>query len=125
MARILLAGVPRSGTSWTGSALGLAAGVRYVNEPDGFHRAFSFKAMMELGENPRLEAGESAPVYDRLWSGAFAGGLAPTGLVGRVGEYAYRRAGTPARQVARAGGRVAPWLRMSLRTARPAGPDRH
>jgi len=83
MARILLAGVPRSGTSWTGSALGATPGTRYVDEPDGFRDAFAFKVMMEFGENARLEPGAVAPDYRTLWAGAFAGGVRAPGAAAR------------------------------------------
>jgi hypothetical protein len=34
MSRLLVAGVPRSGTSWVGQALACAEGARSVGEPD-------------------------------------------------------------------------------------------
>ncbi|MBM3674640.1 MAG: hypothetical protein FJW88_06730, partial [Actinobacteria bacterium] len=80
MPRFLLVGVPRSGTSWTGTALGLTAGTRYVDEPDGFRDAFAFRVMMRRGENPVLDPADPAPDYEQLWSGAFAGGLPAGGL---------------------------------------------
>ena len=93
MARILLAGVPRSGTSWTGRALGTTPGTRYVDEPDGFRDAFAFKVMMEFGENARLEPGAAAPDYRSLWAGAFAGGVRAPGAAARFAEWTYHRAG--------------------------------
>ncbi len=125
MAPILLAGVPRSGTSWTGRALGLTLGTRYVDEPDGFRDAFAFKVMMELGENAQLEPGAAAPDYRRLWAGAFAGGQRAPGARARFGEWTYHRAGTPARQHARAGGEPSRWLRAALANAAPPVADPH
>lgn len=119
MVRVLLAGVPRSGTSWTGTALGHAMDVRYVDEPDGFRDAFAFRVMMRHGENPRLDPGEAASDYERLWAGAFAGGYPPRGIPDRLATLAYRKAGTPARRRARSGDRVSPWLRIAQRLARP------
>jgi hypothetical protein len=113
MGRYLLAGVPRSGTSWTGQALGLCDGVRYVDEPDGFRDAFAFRVMMERGENPRLAPDTAAPDYEALWAGAFAGGLRSRSVRARVSERAYHEAGTEARRAARRGDRV----RFSLRVA--------
>ena len=98
MGRVLLAGVPRSGTSWTGEALGHAANVAYVDEPDGFRDAFAFRVMMRYGENPALAPGEDAPEYERLWAGAFAGGRAPSGLKARLAQRAYLSVETPVRQ---------------------------
>jgi hypothetical protein len=123
MARILLAGVPRSGTSWTGQALGTTPGTRYVDEPDGFRDAFAFKVMMECGENARLDPGAVAPDYRRLWAGAFAGGLRAPGAAARFAEWTYHRAGTPARRRARRGDRISPWLQAALRTAAPPVAD--
>ena len=124
MARILLAGAPRSGTTWLGQALGRCRDVRYVDEPDGFRTAFAFRVMRQVGENPRLASGADAPDYERLWAGAFAGGAAPSGVGGRVAERAYRRAGTDARRRARAGGGTAVGLRVATALARPAVADR-
>jgi hypothetical protein len=125
MARILLAGVPRSGTSWTGQALGLTPGVRYVDEPDGFRDAFAFTVMMRVGENACLAPGAVAPEYRRLWAGAFAGGRPAPGLRERFAAWTYHRAGTPARRRARAGDGMSPWLRAAVATAAPpvADPD--
>jgi hypothetical protein len=119
MARILLAGVPRSGTSWTGEVLGTTPGTRYVDEPDGFREAFPFAVMMAHGEFPQLEPGAPAPDYRRLWAGAFAGGRRSPAPGARLAEWAYHRAGTPARREARRGGRVSPWLRIAERYAAP------
>src|SRR5215471_6572850 len=103
MARILLAGAPRSGTTWVGQALGCCRDVRYVDEPDGFRTAFAFRVMLGVGENPRLVPGEAAPEYERLWAGAFAGGQPAPGPLAWVAERAYHRAGTEARRQARGG----------------------
>jgi hypothetical protein len=123
MARILLAGVPRSGTSWTGQAFGVTPGARYVDEPDGFRDAFAFKVMMTFGEYANLVPGDVAPEYRRLWAGAFAGGVRASGPGARFAEWTYHRAGTPARQRARRGDQVSPWLAAALRTAVPPVAD--
>src|SRR3954462_4525766 len=123
MARILLAGVPRSGTLWTGRALGATPETRYVDEPDGFRDAFAFKVMMGVGENAHLAPGALAPDYRRLWAGAFAGGLRAPRPGARFAEGTYHRAGTPARRLPRRGGRMSPWLRAAVRTAEPPVAD--
>jgi hypothetical protein len=119
MGRVLLAGVPRSGTSWTGAALGKTAGTTYVDEPDGFRGPYALKVMLHRGENPDLAPGTPAIDYERLWMGAFAGGAMPHDVVGRLGSFAYKRAGVAARRAARAGGRMDPWVRLAVRAARP------
>jgi hypothetical protein len=124
MARILLAGAPRSGTTWVGQALGFCRDVRYVDEPDGFRTAFAFRVMLEVGENPRLEPGTAAPDYERLWAGAFAGGQLAPGPVAWAAERAYRHAGTDARRRARAGDGTTPALRIAAALARPPVADR-
>jgi hypothetical protein len=123
MVRVLLAGAPRSGTSWTAGALGRCAGARLVDEPDGFRDAFAFRTMMQLGENPRLAPGAAAPDYERLWAGVFAGGAPPRGPAARLAAWTYHRAGTDARRRARAEGRPNPWLRIAVAAARPPVPD--
>src|SRR5680860_595121 len=79
MEPLLIVGVPRSGTTWTGRVLGHTEGVAYVNEPDGFRDPFAFGVMVARGENPILAAGDAAADCERLWSGAFGGGR-PAGL---------------------------------------------
>jgi hypothetical protein len=123
MVRILLVGVPRSGTSWTGRALGSTLDTCYVDEPDGFRDAFAFKVMMEFGEYAHVEPGAPAPEYRRLWAGAFAGGSRARGPRARLAEWTYQRAGTPARRSARRGGSISLWLQAALRTAEPAVAD--
>jgi hypothetical protein len=119
MSRVLLAGVPRSGTSWTGAALGKTAGTTYVDEPDGFRGPYSLKVMLQLGENPELAPGTPAIDYERLWIGAFTGGATPRDAFGRLGALAYKRAGVDARRAARAGEGVHPWVRLAVTAARP------
>jgi hypothetical protein len=121
MGRFLLVGVPRSGTSWTGSALGRAAGVHYVDEPDGFRDPFAFRVMLQLGENPELEPGQPARDYDRLWSGAFRGGAPSHSIAARLAVRAYDRAGVERRRAARQSGSPDPMLRAATRLAQPPG----
>ncbi len=123
MSRFLLAGVPRSGTSWTAKALSCAAGVRYANEPDGFRDAYAFRVMMRHGENPRINALDDAPDYERLWAGAFAGNLPPRGVRGWIAARSYGRAGTAARQRARAGDGTGVLLHVASSFARPPTSD--
>jgi hypothetical protein len=82
-ARILVVGLPRSGTTWVGRALGAAAGTRAVGEPDNEDNfAYALKAKRGLGRYPIVLPGERPPAaYEALWDGAFAGGRAVTGPV--------------------------------------------
>jgi hypothetical protein len=123
MGRYLLVGVPRSGTSWAGETLGRTAGVRYVDEPDGFREAFPFRVMLRYGENPALAPDDPAPDYARLWHGAFAGGQPPHDPRGRLGQLAFHRAGTEARRRARSGAGTNLLLRLAAAAAQPPQPD--
>lgn len=74
-ARVLVAGIPRSGTTWVGRVLGHAEAAHYVHEPDNhLVRPEAWWAKRELGPHPRLRPGEPAPDYARLFAAAFAGG---------------------------------------------------
>ena len=75
---VLIAGLPRSGTTWTGRVLG-ATGATYVHEPDNhlvLPEAWAAKA--SLGHFPALAPGTDAPAYERLFESAFAGGNRPS-----------------------------------------------
>ena len=75
---VLVAGLPRSGTTWIGRVLGLTEGAVYIHEPDNhLVRPDAWWAKRELGAYPALVPGDEAPEYERLWQGAFAGGPPP------------------------------------------------
>ena len=125
MEPLLIVGVPRSGTTWTGRVLGHTEGVTYVNEPDGFRDPFAFGVMVARGENPILAAGDAAADCERLWSGAFGGGRPAGSVRDRVAHFLYARVPLDARRAARASGR--PGLRSAvaarLSCPRVAEPD--
>jgi hypothetical protein len=124
-AAVLIAGVPRSGTTWIGRALGRSAGAAYVNEPDGFRDPFAFRTMLARGENPVLAPGDEAPDVERLWAGALAGGR-PAGTVrDRIARALYERAPLDDRRRARARGHASGRLRLvaALAVPRVADPD--
>src|SRR5207237_10167784 len=85
-ARVLVAGLPRSGTTWVGEVLGRTAGARYLHEPDNhLLRPEAWSAKRRLGPYPELRPGGdvvSGEVggYERLWARAFAGGARPSPL---------------------------------------------
>jgi hypothetical protein len=77
--RVLVAGIPRSGTTWVGRVLGQADGAGYVHEPDNhLVRPEAWWAKRDLGAYPHLVPGQAAPDYERLFRMAFAGGARPS-----------------------------------------------
>ncbi len=79
--RVLVAGLPRSGTTWVGEVLGHTAGARYLHEPDNhLVRPDAWWAKRRLGPFPELVPGDDAGDYERLWARAFAGGPRQSGL---------------------------------------------
>ena len=76
---VLVAGLPRSGTTWVGEVLGRTAGARYLHEPDNQRvRPDAWWAKRRLGPYPELEPGDEGGDYERLWARAFAGGPRPS-----------------------------------------------
>ena len=121
--KLLIVGVPRSGTTWTGRVLGRTEGAVYVNEPDGFRDPFAFRVMLGRGENPIVDAGDRAHDYERLWRGALAGGR-PTGSPrDRLARLVYDRTPLDARRAARAGAGIPARLRLAAAAAVPRGPE--
>jgi hypothetical protein len=78
MTRVLVVGVPRSGTTWVAQVLCAASGASYVEEPDNHFRfAFAYRAKRKLGRGtyPDVEVGESdlaETEFGSLWRYAFA-----------------------------------------------------
>ena len=73
-ATVLVAGVPRSGTTWVATLLGATRDASYLEEPDNhFTYPFAFRAKRGLvgGFYPALEPGQEALDYERLWTAAF------------------------------------------------------
>jgi hypothetical protein len=123
--RVLIAGLPRSGTSWVGAALGSAADTSYVREPDNVSAfPYAVKAQRAVGGYPVLAPGDAVPdVYRRLWAGALGTTGRQEPMTGRVARRLYRNA--------LAGSSVYTWnewpltrraqLRTSIALARPCG----
>jgi hypothetical protein len=119
MSALLIAGVPRSGTTWIGRALGHTDGTVYVNEPDGFRDPFAFRVMLAHGENPILTPGDEAPDVDRLWAGALAGGRPAGTARDRIARTLYDRTPLEERRDARASGGAGGRLRLAARLSVP------
>lgn len=120
---ILVAGAPRTGTTWVAQVLGRAEGAVLVSEPDNeWPDAFALKAKIGLGRFPVLRQGDPAPsAYLELWRRALAG------FEGTRARPVLRRAmgmERIQRDLWRAlcdhrSPRVAPWLRALAGSARP------
>lgn len=98
--RVLVVGLPRSGTTWVGEVLGRTAGARYLHEPDNhLVRPEAWWAKRRLGPYPELGRGDdgggsdAGRDYERLWDKAFTGGPHPAPLYGCL--RILQRAGAP------------------------------
>ncbi len=125
MTTVLIAGVPRSGTTWVGQALGHSDGAVYVNEPDGDHDPFAYRARLGHLVAPVLRPGDLAPDWERLWAGSFAGGRYARTVRDRIARAIYARTPIEQRWEAWLGGRESAGLRLSsaLAVPRVAAPD--
>lgn len=72
---VLIAGAPRSGTTWVEQVLGRTRGAFVVHEPDNETcDPFALRAKAQLGRFPVLRPGDSPPAdYLELWERAFSG----------------------------------------------------
>jgi hypothetical protein len=120
--RVLVLGVPRSGTTWIGEALGRTERAVYVHEPDGVPEPFAYRAKFRMEHHPILTAGAEAPEYERLWAGAFAGGRRAATVRDRIARRAFAGVSHDDRMRARLGGRMTPRLWVAYRLAAPLGP---
>lgn len=123
MTRVLILGVPRSGTTWSGRALGATEGTAYVNEPDGFAEPYAFRIMLAHGEHPAIAAGDPAPDYERLWRGAFDGGRPADTIRDRGARFLYARTPIEDRRAARATHDLPARLQAVRRLATPLVAD--
>jgi Sulfotransferase family len=72
---LLVAGAPRTGTTWIAQVLSRAEGVGWINEPDNeWPNTYALKAKLTLGRFPALTEGDAAPRrYEELWRRSLAG----------------------------------------------------
>jgi hypothetical protein len=84
--RIVVIGVPRSGTSWVSVILATAPRTVLVNEPDYPDYPSGDLAVKEYGVYPVLSPGTSAPRYETMWDVAFRGGFPNRPVTRRAGR---------------------------------------
>ena len=83
---IVIAGLPRSGTTWTVEVLGRADGVLRISEPDNEDKhPMAIHAKRKLGRYPVLGPGEDDRDYRRLWEWILSG--APEGRRDRLAQF--------------------------------------
>jgi hypothetical protein len=76
MSRVIVVGVPRSGTTWVATLLGSAKDSTYLEEPDNhLMHPFAFRAKHRLPGRfyTALPPDEDAAEYELLWREAFGG----------------------------------------------------
>jgi hypothetical protein len=119
MTRVLVVGVPRSGSTWAAGVLGRTPGAVYVHEPDGDHDPFAFRARRGHAVSPMLAPGDRAPDLERLWGGVFAGGAPSRAPAARLARFLYARTSVDERWAVWLGGRPSPALRVASMLAAP------
>jgi hypothetical protein len=121
--RLLITGVPRSGTSWIARTLQRTRGAGLVEEPDNENlEPFALAAKHGLGRFPLLCPGDVAPEYESLWDHAFAGKTRGTAVRSRASRLLLK--GASRQEVAAAAAfsdyRLTPRLRAVKLLARSA-----
>jgi hypothetical protein len=130
MTLVLVAGVPRGGTTWLAELLAANPEVGVVHEPDNqWTKAFAFRAKQDLPGrvHPALRQGDSAAEFQRLWeaaTGTGRGGAAGgpvRAAASRLAERLFAGVPTEAKQRAFMSGRIPPRLALgdSLAAPRP------
>lgn len=120
----MVVGGPRMGTTWVAEALSHAEGATWINEPDNeWPDPFALKAKLPLGRFPILDDQDpGTPDYLELWQRAF-GGFQQSGVLFALADRLenWDRTGRDLWRALcdHANPRMAPWLRMLVRLARP------
>ena len=72
---LLVAGAPRTGTTWIAEVLARAPGLTWINEPDNeWPNAFALRAKLPLGRYPALRPEDpGSRNYEELWRRALGG----------------------------------------------------
>src|SRR5215216_3657697 len=72
--KVLVIGLPRSGTTWIASTLAQTGNAALVSEPDNHYNVpFALRAKRRLpgGFHPALSPADEAPLFEALWREAF------------------------------------------------------
>lgn len=74
MTKVLVTGLPRSGTTWIGRSLGRTEGAAYLHEPDQEKdHAFALRAKRSLGRFPLMSVDDKGHgEFESLWRAAFS-----------------------------------------------------
>lgn len=92
--RVLILGVPRSGSTWVAEVLGALPRVQYIHEPDNEKVSqMAWRAKRAVGRFPILGVGDSHPGLERLWRVVGGAPLALLALDRMVGEASSRMSG--------------------------------
>jgi hypothetical protein len=120
---VLVAGIPRSGTTWTGHVLARAHGSSLLHEPDNEKEHLAaLRAKRGLGRFPVLRPGESAAAYECLWRRALSPAPEQRARRDRVATRLWLGA-SPEQREAAVHGRLTLGLRLALALAgRPTPP---
>lgn len=114
---VVVAGIPRSGTTWTGQALAHAHGSPLVHEPDNEKEFLAaFAAKRGLGRFPVLSPGDRAAAYESLWLRALSGWGEPDTRRTRIAARLWSRSSGERREAALRG-RMSVGLRAALALA--------
>jgi hypothetical protein len=117
---VLVAGIPRSGTTWTGQVLAHAHGSPLRHEPDNEKEHLAaLRAKRGLGRFPVLGPTDAAPGYERLWGRAFSGTQEPGTRRNALATRLWHRSTREQREAA-VSGRVPAGLRVARAIAGPA-----
>ena len=111
---VVIAGIPRSGTTWTADVVAKIARVPSLHEPDNDKESLAaLMAKRSLGRFPTLRPGDPAPRYERLWRDAL-GGRSTKVTTGRglLGDRLWRSVGSSQREHA-VQGRISARIRLA------------
>ncbi len=107
MSRIVVIGVPRSGTTWVSTILSTAPGAMLINEPDYPDSYPSGDlAVEECGLYPVVAPGALAPRYEMIWDVAFSGGFPDRPVTRRAGKMLVALPGDVRQPIVRTAARV-------------------
>jgi hypothetical protein len=114
VSRIVVIGVPRSGTTWVSTILSTAPGTVLINEPDYPESYLSGGlAVDEYGLYPVIGMGASASPYEMIWDVAFSGGFPGRAMTRRIGRMLVAMPPKIIQPFVRTAARIVPRIRTS------------